>query len=318
MSDIFLSYSRADRDTAEHIAHALEQHGWSVWWDRQIPAGKTFDAVIEEELRLAKCVVVVWSRNSVESNWVRTEADEGSKQGVLVPVTIDDSEPPFAFRRIQAASLVGWSGKDDATFAPIAAAVQLAVDAEGLTTDLHTARVTKAGWEAPPDKESRNRRLWLPATALVATIVILGVSIPAFFDGCDDIECRAQVTRLLDAEEVNLTSQGYVRVPGGSWEADRLQDDRSVKQTVPLDSATSYALLAACDNGCNEMRVVLRKGGLEVRSVNTDSSAAILGFTGDQGSQVEVDLRMETCSSQHCAYGLRLLSRAASDSTNRN
>ncbi len=46
MSDIFISYARPDRPMAELIARALEAQGWSVWWDRVIPAGKTFDEVI--------------------------------------------------------------------------------------------------------------------------------------------------------------------------------------------------------------------------------------------------------------------------------
>lgn len=81
MSDIFLSYSRADAKMAQQIAGVLEQCEWSVWWDRQIPAGQTFDEVIEQQLRDTKCVVVIWSRNSVGSNWVKTEADEGLKRG---------------------------------------------------------------------------------------------------------------------------------------------------------------------------------------------------------------------------------------------
>ena len=47
MSDIFISYANADRSRTEPLAKALEAQGWSVWWDRAIPPGKTFDQVIE-------------------------------------------------------------------------------------------------------------------------------------------------------------------------------------------------------------------------------------------------------------------------------
>lgn len=50
MSDVFLSYAAEDRERVERLAWALAELGWSVWWDRDIPAGKTFDAVIEEAL----------------------------------------------------------------------------------------------------------------------------------------------------------------------------------------------------------------------------------------------------------------------------
>lgn len=62
LSDIFISYARQDRPRAEAFAKALEAHGWSVWWDRSIPAGKTFRQVIQEQLDQARCVIVPFWR----------------------------------------------------------------------------------------------------------------------------------------------------------------------------------------------------------------------------------------------------------------
>ena len=74
MSDIFISYANDDRPRAQALAETLEGQGWSVWWDRVIPAGRTFDEVIEEALDESKCIIVLWSTRSVKSRWVRTEA----------------------------------------------------------------------------------------------------------------------------------------------------------------------------------------------------------------------------------------------------
>jgi TIR domain len=60
MTDIFLSYASEDRERAGKLATALEGRGWSVWWDRNIIAGATFDEVIEHELETAKSVIVLW------------------------------------------------------------------------------------------------------------------------------------------------------------------------------------------------------------------------------------------------------------------
>lgn len=110
MSDIFISYASADRSRVEPLVDALRGLGWSVWWDRTIPAGKTWDQVIEAALTDARCVIVLWSHASVRSDWVRTEAEEGKRRGILIPAMIEDVNIPLAFKRIQAANLINWSG----------------------------------------------------------------------------------------------------------------------------------------------------------------------------------------------------------------
>jgi hypothetical protein len=84
-----------------------------VWWDRVIPPGQVYDRVIEHALDEARCVVVVWSARSVESDWVRVEADEGRTRGILVPVLFDQVKPPLAFRSLQTADLTHWRGDAD-------------------------------------------------------------------------------------------------------------------------------------------------------------------------------------------------------------
>ena len=114
MSDIFISYAREDRPRAEAIAKALGTHGWSVWWDWNIPAGKTFRQVIQEQLDKARCVIVLWSATSIARKWVIEEASEGEERGILVPVLIEKARPPLGFRSIQTADLTSWQGETNA------------------------------------------------------------------------------------------------------------------------------------------------------------------------------------------------------------
>ena len=108
MADIFLSYSREDEARAKNLVAEFEARGWSVFWDRRIPAGQTWRTHIGSALQNARCVVVTWSKQSVESQWVCEEADEGKSRGVLVPVLLDPVQPPRGFREIQAADLCNW------------------------------------------------------------------------------------------------------------------------------------------------------------------------------------------------------------------
>ena len=89
MSDIFLSYTEQDREQARRIAAVLESVGWTVWWDRRIPAGETWRSVLEEALQNMRCMIVLWSSRSIESEWVSEEATEGRRLEKLVPVMIE-------------------------------------------------------------------------------------------------------------------------------------------------------------------------------------------------------------------------------------
>lgn len=110
MADVFISYSSKNRDQARMLASALAGLGLSVWWDREIVTGQAFDSVIERELVGARCVVVLWSRESVDSEWVKNEAALAAERGVLLPAGIDGTRPPLEFRRKQTADLSDWSG----------------------------------------------------------------------------------------------------------------------------------------------------------------------------------------------------------------
>ena len=111
---LFISYASDDRQLIAPLVDFLRQQGWEVWWDRQLDAGEAFDRRIERELAVADCVVVVWSRTSVASNWVLSEAMAGFEANRLVPVALDARlSIPLPFNRVHAASLVDWTGTPD-------------------------------------------------------------------------------------------------------------------------------------------------------------------------------------------------------------
>lgn len=105
MADLFISYARADRDRVRPFAESLERRGFSVWWDVDIQPGRKFAAVLDDEIKKAKCIVVVWSQDSVQSDWVYEEAEDGRAREILIPVLIDEVEIPRGFRSLQAADM---------------------------------------------------------------------------------------------------------------------------------------------------------------------------------------------------------------------
>lgn len=108
MADIFISYAREDEARIRDLVVALEQQRWSVFWDRQIPAGQSWHGYIGQALMDARCVIVAWSHYSLASQFVIEEAEEGKQRGILVPVLLDPVQPPFGFRTIHSADLTEW------------------------------------------------------------------------------------------------------------------------------------------------------------------------------------------------------------------
>lgn len=111
MSDIFISYSSKNRPSAQRLAEALSAQGWSVWWDREIQTGQVYHQVIEQALHAAKAVVVLWSAESVSSEWVKNEAAVAAERGVMLPANLDGTRLPLEFRARQTADLQGWDGE---------------------------------------------------------------------------------------------------------------------------------------------------------------------------------------------------------------
>ena len=87
--------------------------GHQVWRDDELPAHRAYAEVIEERLRLARAVVVVWSADAAKSEWVQSEADRARAERKLVQLTLDGAPLPMPFDRIQCADLQGWAGDPD-------------------------------------------------------------------------------------------------------------------------------------------------------------------------------------------------------------
>ena len=83
------------------LATRLRDSGYEVWWDDNLPPGRDYTRIIEDKLRAADAVIVLWSRNSVQSKWVYFEAEQASLMNKLVPLKIGRCEVPIGLHLLQ-------------------------------------------------------------------------------------------------------------------------------------------------------------------------------------------------------------------------
>lgn len=155
------------------MAHSLEQAGFSVWWDREIRAGSDFALEIEREIAAARVVVVLWSDASQQSAWVRDEGAYGRDRQKLIPICLDDAEPPLGFRQVQSLRL-GKASDRNAVRAELAATVQVFVSGE--------ARVEATPREAP---RFRHKRGAILATIGIVVLVLTALLVRGWVNSAD-------------------------------------------------------------------------------------------------------------------------------------
>ena len=110
MENIFISYKREQREWVSKLVLALESYGLSVWWDPKIDVGEEYFKVINSVIKKVDCILVIWSHDSVDSQWVMSEATVGMERNNIVPILRDEIVPPIPFNIIQSADLTMWNG----------------------------------------------------------------------------------------------------------------------------------------------------------------------------------------------------------------
>jgi hypothetical protein len=178
MSEIFISYKREDEARVGRLVRALGGTGLSVWWDRGLPGGESWRQQIQSALDAAKCVIAVWTQGSVgpAGDFVRDEAGQAKRRGVLVPVMLDKVDPPLGFGEIQAIDLTHWKGSPrDPFFKDLCAAVSAKLE----------------GRAVPPAKGPMKRLMRrLTYSSLASTIGLGGLAFGFNLFSAQDQVCR--------------------------------------------------------------------------------------------------------------------------------
>jgi hypothetical protein len=187
MTDVFICYSREDRDRVRPIAEGLQAEGWDVWWDPTIPLQGENDNV-DRQLGSAGAVLVVWSAASRASEYVRSEAATGLYKNKLIQVRIDQAHPPRPFDQVEVVDLGPWSGdRDDASWRRVVGAARLFAGSPGAERPQVMRRAPRAvppplsipeaeGRDAPDDYLQPHSGGFTvgPLIALAALAVVIG------------------------------------------------------------------------------------------------------------------------------------------------
>lgn len=215
---MFVSYKSQDRERVRALVEALKAKSYSLWWDDRLVGGEDWADRVRAELAAAKCVVVVWTARSLQSPWVGEEASEGARRSSLVPVILDDVDPPDNLKHVQTVRLNQWNGSvTDAAFLRLCSAIDAKL------------------------KRAAQRRLWrtggaaaagLAAVALVASLAQERVCAaswpqPELSDACGALGLGHQPTRQerlawteLPAGDCKALRSFIQRFPGGAKRAE--------------------------------------------------------------------------------------------------
>jgi len=159
VADVFISYSRKDRKSAEAVAARLHKEGWSSWWDKSLSAGERWDESIRAELARASCVLVLWSKHSWSSKWVQAEAHSGFGRDALIAARLDDVQIEAPFNIIQAPDLRSRGGEGlDSLIEGVRNKIGSPIAGAPVATD------NEASWALPPlqGQQTKVRVVWQP------------------------------------------------------------------------------------------------------------------------------------------------------------
>ena len=322
MSDIFISYAREDLDRARRLASALESRGWSVWWDRRIVAGQTFDQTIERELESARSVVVLWSKDSIESEWTKNEATVAAERNVLVPALLDDVRIPLEFRRKQTANLIDWDG--DAShegFQALCEGIAGRIGAPSLTTQTNVL--------PPPPPHRRwpiasGWRTWTAAAAVAVAATTAG-ALWWTGDGADQPGAAAPrdatpkpaaATTAAGGLEVATPTTGTGPPPDVNGVDNPTPLALGVVHKLSLETDEDYYFRLSSPAGALKILQDMRVSGEEDKNLLSalsilDEHGAVLQANAVRVSEVDVALRQTAVVSLKppVRAGLRLLNR---------
>lgn len=324
MADVFLSYAREDRARAEQVASALTQAGLDVFWDNEIPPGTTWADFIEQKLAQCKALIVLWSHHSTTSQWVREEARMGRDKGVLIPVMVDDSNPPFGFGEVQSANLADWNGAlDDPNWRRFVDAVQR------FSQSQPAPQAVASPTSGEPKKGGVPVWAWIAGgVAAVAVLIVVIVSMnpgnqqqtsvnasetaraaaSAGTAPAQAVNYQQQILDRLAQVEQTFVAQGFQQIAPPV--TGQLQQGAYANTPATLEVGGEYRIIGVCDSDCGDLDLILYDQNNNVVSQdNMQDATPIVAVAPQWTGPFTVQAVMHNCTVEPCYYALVLYGR---------
>src|SRR4051794_20431424 len=305
MAHVFISYARSDEPLAQLVADELVSAGFEVWRDDQLPAHRPYAEVIEERIKGADAVVVLWSAEAAKSHWVRAEADTARSSLTLVQVSLDGTLPPMPFNQIQCADLKGWDGqRTDAGWRKLLASVSdlagspPAESARVKSRDVSICVLPFQNMSGDPEQEYFSDGISEDITtdlSKVSALEVIARNTAFTFKGQSvnvcDVARKLGVTHVLEGsvrkagDRVRVTAQLIDGKSGGHVWAERY--DRDLTDIFAIQDEISKAIVAALKVRLlpKEKKAIEQRGTTSADAYNLYLMARQYWITGDFGDR---------------------------------
>lgn len=219
MADVYIAYASEDHAQAEWLYNLLSQQ-WDTWWDDKIVGD--FAQVIEKELPRASCVVAIFSEASRIKNTFKDELRIAQKHKVeLLPLCIDDSDPPYSFGGYSQTRIINWDGDTNCPgILQLKRKIATIVPPKGKP---HRPRTIANGRVSLPGlfmSVSSHETQLIPSEAVEA---LRAFKAPTILVSAYDLVKRRHPDKIIQELHEYRQNGGFVLIDSGNYEKSRLQ-----------------------------------------------------------------------------------------------
>ena len=266
---ILISHSSKDNESAQRVKKVLEDNGFSCWLDNDdIPPGADFVSKIAEAMRSCEVVVVLVSKNSQDSDWVRNEVTEAKSQKKLViPYMIQDFEPNDTFKLClgNAQRVSGYGNKEEEALRRVITAVRDYLDEAGNGEEI------KITIEKNPAKKKK-AIIFAAAGALVLALV-LGIVLPSLGRGGSYTKESLEVYY---SEVLPYNKAGYFQ---------SVQEGGTVSSSVSVEKA--FSILSFIRNR-GEKAAFVEQISCDIQKLEIDDDPVLVGDMVTSGNHMRI------------------------------